>query len=40
MIASDTSMEAAFEPAKLDEGIGMGVRNVGGRLIVQSLGLD
>jgi hypothetical protein len=40
MIASETSIEAALEPSKLDEGIGNRIRDLGGRLAVQSLGLD
>jgi hypothetical protein len=40
MIASKTSMEAAFELAKLDEGIRNITCDVGGRLTIKSLGLD
>jgi hypothetical protein len=33
-------MAATLEPAKLDDGIRYGIRDVGGRLAVQTLGLD
>jgi hypothetical protein len=40
MIASQTSMEAAFELANLDKDIRNIICDVGVRLTIQSLGLD
>jgi hypothetical protein len=40
LVASDPSIEAALQPAKLLDGIGKGGCDVGGRLAVQTLNLD
>ena len=40
LVASDTSIKAALEPVKLDQGIGKGCRDVGSRFAVQTLCLN
>ena len=38
--ASNPSVEAALEPAKLDQGIGKGCRDISSRFAAQSSGVD
>jgi hypothetical protein len=40
LISSDTSIEAALQPAELFEGIGKGGCDIGSRFAVQTLCLD
>jgi hypothetical protein len=40
LVPSNSAIQAALEPVKLYEGIGEGGREVGGRFVVQPIGLD